>query len=319
MTAEHRTPRGGFTLIELLVVIAIIGLLIALLLPAVQAARETARQSQCTNNLKQIAIAVHNFELAHHTLPFNRYGDYEAPSAFGGWDQNSQSWSWLASSLPFLEEYALYQQGRIPTASLSGSNIVGTKLAGLNCPSDTIENPKLVSSHYLQNTLVGMNSYKGVSGANFCWGDYANGGTNGHSCEPWDDGDGTFYSMNWRRPIGWSKIVDGTSHTMIVGEVAWNATRASCNTPCYGLGYSWAHSTEATATAAIPPNATRPNGSSYADDDYQNQNGFSSRHPGGASFAFADGSVHFLPDDIGLNVYRSFATIAGNELGFAPP
>src|SRR6218665_3746896 len=103
MTTPHRVRlrRVGFTLIELLVVIAIIAILIALLLPAVQQAREAARSSQCRNHLKQLSLAVHNYTETFGYLPINRYGDYAYTNVWNYAFEDSYSWSWLASILPY--------------------------------------------------------------------------------------------------------------------------------------------------------------------------------------------------------------------------
>ena len=314
LSAHPPRPRPGFTLVELLVVIAIIGILIALLLPAVQAAREAVRRSQCQNNLKQITLAVQNFSDAHRHLPHNQYGDYTQPAAFGGWGATSQSWSWLSAILPYFEERVVYDAGGIPNLALANSAALGTPIAGFLCPSDLVVSPLLVSSHYLKNQTVAATNYKGVTGANFCWGDWANSMPGDQGCDPWEYGDGIIYPMDWLTNKTWARVSDGLSHTMLAGEQVWNSTRASCDTPCYGLGYAWAHAVESTASAAMPPNATRPGGSPYAVDDWQNLNGFGSRHPAGAEYAFADGSVHFLADEIFLTTYHQLATIAGEEI-----
>src|SRR5437868_1405501 len=100
-----RANRRGFTLIELLVVIAIIGVLVALLLPAVQSAREAARRSQCSNNLKQIGVALHNYHSAHDVFPLgSSYQPYAPPATSNGWD----CWSAQALMLPFMEQNAIY-------------------------------------------------------------------------------------------------------------------------------------------------------------------------------------------------------------------
>jgi prepilin-type N-terminal cleavage/methylation domain-containing protein/prepilin-type processing-associated H-X9-DG protein len=308
--------RAAFTLIELLVVIAIIGVLVALLLPAVQAAREAARRAQCANHLRQITLAVHNFEGTHKQLPMNRYGDYDDHVTWGGPYENSRSWSWLSAILPHLEQTNVYNLGNVPNRPLDASTILGTPVPTFWCPSDQISSLKVFPerTRYLRTGVpVGLTNYKGVQGANFCWGDWANGSTMGSDCEPWWKGDGIFYPMDWQKPKSLAKITDGTSNTLMVGEDIWNQTRATCSDPCYGLGFSWAHPVEANATAAIPLNARRPAATPYADNDWTGHNGFRSWHPGGGQFGLCDGSVRFVSNTIPLGIYRAAATISGHE------
>ena len=316
--ARARTHRGGFTLVELLVVIAIIGILVALLLPAIQAAREAGRRAKCSNNLKQVVLAVHLFEDKFNELPKNRYGDYDAWTAFGGPYENSSSYSWLSAILPYLEQNTLYHSGNIPNVPLNTSTVVGQPVLTFHCPSDTISTLKTYPerSHYLRTGMVvGLTNYKGVQGANFCWGDWANGSKTAVDCEPWFHGDGIFYPMDWQRPRTLAVIEDGTSHTFMVGEDVWNMTRATCDTPCYGLGFAWAHPVEACAIGAIPPNARRPSGADYAEDDWTGHNGFRSKHPTGLQFGNCDGSVRFVRDSIPLGLYRAHCTISSKEPG----
>src|SRR5437867_8342493 len=100
--------RPAFTLIELLVVIAIIAVLIGLLLPAVQKVREAAARMQCSNNLKQISLACHTYHDAFNYFPINRVGNYDQPTAFGGWGPSSKDWSWLSALLPYIEQNNIY-------------------------------------------------------------------------------------------------------------------------------------------------------------------------------------------------------------------
>ncbi|MDX1944741.1 MAG: DUF1559 domain-containing protein [Pirellulaceae bacterium] len=317
MTHRQSLARG-FTLVEMLVVIAIIGVLIALLLPAVQTARESARRMKCASNLRQVALAVQNFENSHKKLPQNRYGDYDGYTSFGGPYENSQSWSWLAAILPFLEQGNLYRSGNIPNVALNASaGTIDASIPAFHCPTDMVATIKVFpeTTHYLRTGFkVGLTNYKGVQGANFCWGDWANGGTNGNDCEGWWHGDGCFYPMDWQKKKPLAMIQDGLSNTLMIGEDSWNQTRATCDLPCYGLGYAWAHPVEACAFGNLPPNAKSPNGVKYEDHDWMHQNGFHSFHLGGCNFAVADGSVRFVGNYVELGLFRALCTVAGGEV-----
>lgn len=311
---SHR-KRRGFTLIELLVVIAIIAVLIALLLPAVQQARESARRTQCKSHLKQLALAVHNYESAFDALPMNRYGDYSYSSSWGYAFEDSYSWSWLATLLPYIDRASLWSAGDIPHVRLKDSPVLSASIPLFTCPSDQLSGNSVRNerSHYLRtNPKVGMTNYKGVQGANFCWGDWANPGTSGRTCEPWEDGDGVFFPMNWVRPLRWAKLTDGTSNKLMIGEDVYDPNGPGNMN--YGIGYAWAHSVEACAIAAMPINARRPNGVPYASGDWTGQTGFHSRHTGGAHFALADGTVRFLSENMALGLYRALATVSGGEV-----
>ncbi len=313
---QHTTcvPRG-FTLIELLVVIAIIAILIALLLPAVQQAREAARRTQCRNHLKQLGLAIHNYESTFSRLPMNRYGDYGYSSSWGYAFEDSTSWSWLATILPYIDQAPLYQAANIPYVALKDSPQLRQPISLFRCPSDSEigAGSRAMTTHYMRTNLeVGLTTYKGVRGANFCWGDWANPGTGNHGCEPWEDGDGLFYPMHWTRLQGWRDLVDGLSNTCVIGEDKFRANATGPN--IYGLGWTWAHSVEAGASVAAPLNARSPGGVPYAPNDWQNQNGFHSPHVGGGHFTMADGSVRFLSENIALGLYRALGTIQGGEI-----
>jgi prepilin-type N-terminal cleavage/methylation domain-containing protein len=307
-------PRRAFTLIELLVVIAIIALLIGLLLPAVQKAREAAARTTCANNLKQLALAVSNYHGPNQRLPINQYGDYSDPSAYGGAYEYSTSWSWLALILPYLEQQTLFNSGGIPSTRLDQSSASAAVVKTFLCPSDSAISvgsyPEV--SHYLRTGfLVGLTNYKGVQGANFCWSPWVNPGTNGCGCEPWDTGDGLIYPMDWQHPKRFTDITDGTSNTLLIGEDTWRADVPGPGR--YGKGFAWCHAVEACLTCAIPPNAMPPGGGEFPPDDWINRHGFKSKHTGGVQFATADGSVRFISDSIPLGLYRALATCAGGE------
>ncbi|MCC9607721.1 DUF1559 domain-containing protein [Blastopirellula sp. JC732] len=319
-TRFRKSPRG-FTLVELLVVIAIIGVLIALLLPAVQQAREAARRMSCSNKMKQIVLASHNFEAAQKSIVFNRYSD-PGYSNFAGWDAwgdyggaNSKGWSWLTALLPYLEQSAIYDQGQIPNSTFGASGAVRQSVDLFFCPSDSMQqnSPYVEQTHYMAGLEVGLTNYKGVLGSNFCWGPYANTGVNG-KCEPWADGDGLMIPLAWHAKKKQSSIVDGLSNTFMAGEQIWSEETANCGATGYGLGFAYAHTIEASANCALPPNAKKPDGTEFAKTDFEGQNGFRSRHPGGVQFGYADGSVHFVSNNVELAIYRAMATIAGEEV-----
>src|SRR2546423_11442719 len=172
------TIRRAFTLVELLVVIAIIGVLVALLLPAVQSAREASRRMQCANNLKQLGVAAHNFHDVEGRLPYNT--QYQ-----GGWDwayqQNQRSWSCLARMLPYIEQSNLKDQMQILNTTNAGTdtagktlgqnlNVLSTLVKTFFCPSDVALQAKADNIRAnLQGVTITLSNYKGVNGSNWCW------------------------------------------------------------------------------------------------------------------------------------------------------
>jgi prepilin-type N-terminal cleavage/methylation domain-containing protein/prepilin-type processing-associated H-X9-DG protein len=326
MAATHRRGapvRGAFTLIELLVVIAIIAILIGLLVPAVQQVRESANRASCANHLKQLALACQSYHDARKFFPTGQYGDYNKPTAFGGPFENSMSWSWMAYILPYIEQTPVFVSGNIPNVPLNKSSATGVMIETFLCPSDpnSWAGPQQEISHYLRapGLLVGLTNYKGVEGANFCFGTYTNNGTNGpgiggepsNYCECWEDGDGILFPMVWERPYRVTDVLDGTSNTFMIGEDIYLPTTAGNG--LYGRGYAWAHSVEANLTCAIPPNIVGPSSPPTTLTNWQLTNGFKSMHPNGLQFAFIDGSVRFVSNDIPLGTYRALATIRGRE------
>lgn len=322
MSKLHRS-RVGFTLIELLVVIAIIAILIGLLLPAVQKVREAAARAKCANNLKQIGLAVHGYHDAIGKLPACQYGDYSDPAAFGGYGYTSQSWSFLAFILPYVEQQNVYQIGNIPTASIATSLGTAQSIPTYLCPSDQMSSLKTFNqmSRYAGGStyLVGLTSYKGVLGSNFNYGDFANATPSfTYTGDGFWGANGLFSLHVWKTPITLVGITDGTSNTFMVGEDIYTPAYANGTQP--GNGFSWAHSVEATLTCAIPPNYLKHANGTPIDVTSNNQSewgsyhGFKSRHTGGVQFAYGDGSVHFVRDTIPLSTYRALASYNGGEV-----
>lgn len=294
--------RRGVTLMELLVVISIIGMLMALLLPAVQASRESARRTQCQNNLHQISLACHGFLNAHGRFP---------PGHFGGsygFGPGSHAWSWEAQTLPLIERFDLYRAGDIENATLSRSLATSQYISVFVCPSAAIGDGPRLDAADLLGLPVGQATYKAVSGAN--WGDddtqptnvrittdWRNQGANG-SYDGLDNGDGVMFRSDYKSPRVIAQIRDGTSHTFLFGE----------DVPDANLWLSWPYANNAYGTCAIPPNNFK-----YPPVNWENTWSFRSRHPGGLNFAMADGSVRWIDDSIVLSVYRALATINGQE------
>src|SRR5262245_642197 len=311
--------RRGFTLVELLVVIAIIGVLVALLLPAVQTARESARRMQCSNNLRQISLAAHNFHDVESRLPYNT--QYQ-----GGWDWNYQrtqrSWSCLARILPYVEQAALKDQLQIlnttnaanETGKTLGDNlpILNTAIRSFFCPSDVAMQKRADDSRpNLQGVTITLSNYKGVNGSNWCWGTYINNGpastqtSPGSDCDGLQRGNGVFYRLDFMKKQRLANITDGTSSTFMFGE----------DIPSINAHCTWPYSNGVGGTTAVPPNWNKkPDGSLYDPyNDWPHLYSFRSRHPSGLQFTFVDGSVRFIQNNIAAQTYRALSTTEGGE------
>jgi prepilin-type N-terminal cleavage/methylation domain-containing protein len=298
---------AGFTLVEMLVTIAIISLLIAVLVPAINAARSAARRMQCQSQLRQLALGVLQHEAALQRYP---PGKFQGPYGEG---PDSRAWGWLAHTLPYLEEQTLYNAGKIPHATLAESQVVQTQLPLLLCPVDAYARggPRTDAGN-LDGFAVGQTNYKAVLGAN--WGadksqqlddigtDWRNRGVNG-SFDGQDEADGIMYRTDYKVRPRPESVLDGLSKTLMIGEVLPEKDRWT----------SWAYANNAYATCAIPPNVAPRRGSSYHPLWWPNSLAFRSAHPGGVGFALADGSTHFVNDQIDLTLYRALATIGGGE------
>jgi prepilin-type N-terminal cleavage/methylation domain-containing protein len=299
----RRQRRQGFTLVELLVVIAIIGILVALLLPAIQAAREAARRSECTNHLKQLGLAAINHEAANKTLPVSE-----------GWaGQARNGGGWILAALPYMEQQPLYDQfapylkGIMWNSSAEGSILdtrcraaLKTPLAELHCPSDP-DSPLTSTKQYQMGMIgpyeVAVTSYKGVAGT-------------GINCRETGDCDGTLWLSTFLKPTRFAMITDGTSHTLMIGEdmpsqnnhsAAYYANGDYCSAMPQYL--------EASGVALFNIIYTPPKPDSWAEVMT-----FRSPHPGGILFCMADGSIQFFNNSIASNVYKALSTKAGAEV-----
>jgi prepilin-type N-terminal cleavage/methylation domain-containing protein/prepilin-type processing-associated H-X9-DG protein len=304
-----RRPRG-FTLVELLVVITIIGILIALLLPAVQAAREAARRMQCSNNLKQICLALQSYHVTKNCFP---PGSVEKLGANPG-DPGSQLGA-LFMLLPDLELENLYSQINMnnPPANtqidpptwwndLKNKAVIGVRPAAMACPSDMgppMEDQYHTQGNYYSGGLSAVASYAMVMGSigpgsNFSVGKYYN--------------NGLFYCTTSHRI---DEIVDGTSNTMCVGEVVEGNTMNSSNVWFFGIRYldTMRTTQEAINTKPATGNVYPASGLSWG---AKFNGSFGSYHPGGAQFGFADGHVSFLGENIPLPIYRALSTRNGH-------
>ena len=212
---KPKVKKGGFTLIELLVVIAIIAVLIALLLPAVQSAREAARRAQCTNNLKQIGLAIHNYHTASNTFPpgtaasFNTLNGNPACIAWMGWSAQTLM-------LPYLEQAPLYNAANfmldpVQDPGSCNTTVLYTKLNAFMCPSDNIVGVTSGTA----GVAPGINSYYASLGTTT----YANSGTvNGSTPSQCNGGSGSTGLFYYAVSYGIQQVTDGTSNTVAFSE-----------------------------------------------------------------------------------------------------
>ncbi len=330
--------RRGFTLVELLVVIAIIGILVALLLPAIQAAREAARRTECNNNLKQFALAAQNYHDVYQKLPAFSYSRVSGGSMVGVWE----GFSAHTMLLPYMEQQALFDRIDFNVPWHWGQNdaVKGETIEAFLCPSD------------IPPILSGTNIWAGGPGCNYAV-------SIGPTLD-WDNSSTTPGIFRARRETPYSMIVDGTSNTILASEVrrgdgqgnnyipgepvrnvpysgstpwVWpNASVSEAQISAWGAlcetnkgdhlssnGWHWlgANATQNVFNTVAPPNfqyptciAVNPPGMASDRDGLYPARSY---HPGGCNTAMADGSVAYLTDSIEWSLYQALGTRAGGE------
>jgi len=317
---EMARAERGFTLVELLVVIAIIGILIALLLPAVQAAREAARRIQCSNRIKQVALAMHSYHDGQNSLPYAcEYG------------RATKLRTATMLVLRHMELNAVYDMFDLTADFNAPRNAaaITTPIPNLTCPSDPqsvnpildnrfrggVQNP--ASCHGLWYAPCGgplHDRYAAGTGCVYCAGEYPSyccqGSDFGWAGGPGSSNHGVYPGMFVRLPIAtvFSDVTDGLSQTIMLGEPlpAHSVFNGAYN---HNFPLSFTH---------IPINTMMSDDGMDGDGSggmakWQHTMGFKSLHPGGANFAMGDASVRFLEETIDYRLYNTLGTTAGGE------
>jgi prepilin-type N-terminal cleavage/methylation domain-containing protein/prepilin-type processing-associated H-X9-DG protein len=325
---HNQAASAGFTIIELLVVVAIIGMLVAILLPAVQAARESARRSQCQNQIRQLALATHV------------YHDFQAvfPSGVDQWEFVNppvyRCFSLFTYLLPYLEETSRSMQWQTADPLLNTTGGASAQTAAVIntfvCPTDVLPDNPILSS---QGWYQALTSYGG------------NGGTRSYFL-PYATVDGIFFTtgprsepVRYQRQVRMAEVTDGLNSTILIGERShtdpnyesfgeagwvdrlsqWGWWAVSAGRKAVGhvtmsgyspLNYRLPFNFASRATA-VPP-ATDPNVFQYYVD--ARTCAWGSNHPGGANLAFGDGSLRFVSEQIPLATLQALSTRAGGEV-----
>lgn len=316
MDSRSASRASGFTLVELLVVIAIIGILVGLLLPAVQAAREAARRMQCSNNMKQIGLALHNYSSAFSALPAGSNG---LPNA-AGTSFNGHGWTWHASILPYIEQGPFYE-------AIQGLDGMGHELGDQNTGKPLVVRKTTLQVFWCpsQPDVRGGSQKNGYQPSNYNGNMGTRIGNGNDNCicigiatladmmsKPWGcmNGNGIFYVRSRTR---FGDVIDGLSNTIFVSEVpdsggnAMGGFSAGCDRRAMFSGGADANPPVEMSEYLIAAEGNDPiNGGA--------EEASGSWHTGGAYFVMGDGSVQFLSENMDMKTYQAISTRAGGEV-----
>jgi prepilin-type N-terminal cleavage/methylation domain-containing protein/prepilin-type processing-associated H-X9-DG protein len=327
MLKSLTSHKRGFTLIELLVVIAIIAILIALLLPAVQQAREAARRSTCKNNLKQLALGLHNYHDTFRVFPYG-YNGYGTTSPGGG----RRFGSWTTMIFPYVDQAPAYNRieawfgvsaSEYVAIEADLADVYATPMPVYYCPSE-LTNQVISHSWPWQTEVIcpsnaaSISSYVGCSGPNTSGAcasfSYPTNGLTGTTGLPLCQfigyhfrGDESPFSLtnglfaHNKSRFSMRSVKDGTSNTLALGETTFRRRGVGSITNCLMGGWNLA----STASLINWPGRTHSWGSGQ---------GFASHHEGGAQFAMVDGSVRFISENVNMVAFGALGTIAGDEV-----
>lgn len=284
--------RKGFTLVELLVVIAIIGILVGLLLPAVQSAREAARRMQCSNNLKQIGLAIHNYHDTYRSMP---PGHVSVGGTMTDADPDYR-WGWNAQILPFIEQQAMLDSinfgnwnVRSCAANATTRAFMQNPISAFRCPSDIA--PDTNNACPMAGQRTATSNYVGTHNSDI-WVDQA--------CSDNTQRGGCFYGEG---VVKFRDVLDGLSNTLMVGERKWQTRDINGVVENTGAAHAFGvvrwndwHRGYIYGVGVYRQNM---DGKDFRNgSDNRSKQGFSSFHPGGAQWVLADGSVSFLANTV---------------------